>query len=61
MKAKLKDVKKGDYLRLSEGGPVWVRGDYDRALKKYEISRFQDAGHSSFRRGDLSVFVGFTF
>ena len=61
MKTTLRAVKKGDYLRLAEKGPVWIRGEYDRTAKKYEITRADDVGHSSFRKGDLSVFVGFTY
>lgn len=59
----LSQVKPGDYVRLarSHTGPVWVRGDYDRSAKAYELRRFDDINHTTTRKGTALVFVGFTF
>lgn len=60
---KLAKTKKGEYIRLTAlpSAPVWVRGDYDRATKKYALSKFDDANHTTLRAGSTTVHIGFTF
>ena len=60
---KLKDVKKGDYIRFTanENGPVWVRGGYIRALGEYELERWDAIGSFTYRKGDTLVYVDFIF
>lgn len=62
-KIQLKDVKKGDYFRLtaSESAPVWVKSDYDRSEKKYEIYKFDDDCQFAYRKGSTYVYVDFEF
>lgn len=57
----IKDLKKGDFFRLSEAGAVYVRGDYDKSYKKYDCYKFEDV--NAFRQfaGAKKVIVDFTF
>lgn len=63
----LRNVKKGDYFTLRpiecvlKDSLVYVRGDYDRELKKFEVSKFVDINDSRFMRGDRIVYVDFIF
>lgn len=57
----LKSVKKGDVFMLNTSGRVYVRGDYDRASRKYSYSAWDDFNHEAFANGDRKVYVGFTF
>jgi hypothetical protein len=52
---------KGEYVQLRENGPVWVRGAYDRSSKTYELSRADDMNRCIYRKGDVLVWVGFTY
>ena len=54
-------VKKGDYVQLKDGGPVYVRGEYDRSSKTYELQSFDDANRFVYRKASCLVFVDFTF
>lgn len=63
---KLKELKKGDYFtKKSIENPtesqVWIRGDYDRSLKKYECSNFADVNKTCFIKGDREIYTDFTF
>lgn len=57
----LKDVKKGDLVRLRKDGGVYIRGDYDRETKRYELTKWDNASAASYYRGDRTVYIGFTF
>jgi hypothetical protein len=60
--AKLKDVKKGDYIKLTpESKKVYVKGDYDRASKQYGIWEAEDISAERFISGNRTVVVGFTY
>lgn len=61
--AAIKDLKRGEYFRLTDSNmaPVWVRGEYSREAKKYSTHRFDDVNHERLLRGDRVVWVGFTF
>lgn len=63
MKTKIKNLKVGDFFRLkdSETSPVWVRGEYDRSLKKYSTYKFDDVNHERFVSPDIEVFTEFEF
>lgn len=60
---KIKQVKKGEYIKLrnSESAPVWIRGEYCKTEKKYELTCFDDINKTIYRKGDSFVFIGFTF
>jgi hypothetical protein len=59
----LADVKRGEYIRLkpSPTAPVWVRGEYDRASKRYWIAKADDMNHGALRKGGVVVYTGFTY
>ena len=59
----LRDVKPGEYVRLkpSPTAPVWIRGEYDRTTKRYSLTKADDVNHESMRKGDLVVYIGFTY
>lgn len=57
----LEDVAKGEYIRIKPNGPVWIKGEYSRKLKKYSITKFDDANKEIFRSGKVKVYVDFTF
>lgn len=68
----LKNVKKGDYFTLTdkvkfnEDGEVlskyvYVRSDYERDIKKYEVYKFDDVNDFRYLKGDRIVYVDFFF
>lgn len=63
---KLKEIKKGDYftkkpIEEPKLNQVWVKGDYDRSIKKYECYRFSDVNCFIYVDGNKEVFTDFTF
>jgi len=56
-------VPKGEYIKLknSDTAPVWVRGDYDKSTRTYELHRFDDVNRRTYKKGSTQVFTGFTF
>lgn len=58
---KLSDVKKGEFFRLTENGPVWVRDEYDRSERKYLVYMFSNVNHWNYFKGERKVFVDFEF
>ena len=63
---KLKELKIGDYFTLkSYSEPtekqVYIRGEYDRAEKKFECGKFSDISYSRLLKGDTEVYTDFTF
>ena len=65
---RLKDIPKGSYFcrcqgygTQATGKTVWVKGDYDRSDRKYEICKFADINHTVLRRGDIYVTIDMTF
>lgn len=62
----LKNVKNGDFFTLrpleeAKESLVYVRSDYDRETKKYEIYRFTNICDCRLMRGDRIVYVDFIF
>lgn len=57
----IKSLPRGEFVQLKEGGPVWVRGDYDRGSKSYELQSWDDANKFIYRKGSALVYHGFTF
>jgi len=63
---KIKDLKKGSYftkraIEDPKGSQVWVRGDYDRSMKRYEAINFDDVSRCCYIKGETEVFTDFTF
>ena len=57
----IKDVKKGDLVRFTIGGRVYIRGDYDRTEKKYELTSWDDASRAIYKKAATKAYIGFTF
>lgn len=62
----LKELKKGEYftrkdIEFPKESQVFIRGDYDRATKKYECIRFSDVNDAIYLKGSTLVFTNGTF
>ena len=62
----VKELKKGDYFTIKPienptEKQVYIRGEYDRATKKYSCGRFDDISYEKMLSGDKVVYVDFTF
>lgn len=59
----IRELKKGEFFRLRESdtAPVWVRGEYVPAVKKFSTYKFEDVNHERLLKGNTIVFTGFTF
>lgn len=65
---KLRELKKGDFFTFKDykGAEiksyqrVYIRGDYDRSTKRYEVVCFQNCV-TRLIRGDKEVFTDFIF
>ena len=62
----IRELKKGEFftkkpIDAPRESQVWIRGEYDRAEKKYECTRFDDLCVFCYLKGDKEVFVDFTF
>ena len=63
---KIKELKKGAMFTKKaiedpKGSQVWVRGEYDRSVKRYEAINFDDVSRCTYLKGDTEVFTDFTF
>lgn len=63
---KLKDIKRGEYftkkaVEYPTDNQVFVRGEYDRELRKYECHRFDDVNSTCFISGSKEVYTDFIF
>lgn len=68
----LKQVKKGEFFTLTnkvkfnEDGEVlskyvYIRSDYDREIKKYEVYKNDDVNDYRFMKGTRIVWIDFMF
>lgn len=62
----VKDLKKGEYFTLKpiecpKESQVFVRGEYDRAEKKYECSKFSDFCSFRYLKPETVVYTDFIF
>lgn len=68
----LKDVRRGEYFTLTdkvkynEDGEVlskyvYIRSDYDREIKKYEVYKNDDMNDCRFMKGTRIVWIDFIF
>ena len=60
--ASVKSLKKGDFFTLSETSKeVYVRGEYDRELQKYDCGVFSDISRNRYFPAKKLVYVDFEF
>ena len=63
----IKELKGGDYFTLKDYGEypdenkVYVRGEYIRGEKRYEVYKWADVNHFSLMKGTRMVYTDFTF
>ena len=62
----VKDLKKGEYFTLKPYSEptekqVYIRGEYDRAERKYDCGKFDDISYSRLLKGNTVVYTDFTF
>ena len=62
----LKSLKQGEWFTKKaidepNGGQVWIRGEYDRELKKYCCYCWGDVNKYCFISGTKAVYIDFTF
>ena len=59
---KLKELKKGDFFkRTATAKAVYIRGEYDRSLKKFECTDTEDINRFIFISGEKEVFTEFEY
>ena len=63
---KLKDLKKGEYftrkpIEEPKESQVLIKGDYDRAGKKYGCQHWNDMNYEVFIKASATVYTDFTF
>lgn len=62
---KLKDLKKGEFIRPIRNGKaiqkVYIKGNYDKATKTYSLIDYEDINHEIFMKGNKEVLAGFIF
>jgi hypothetical protein len=57
-----RDVKKGEFVkRKPDAKKVYIRGDYDRASKRYSLQDWDDISREVWVKGSAPLFVGFEF
>lgn len=49
------------YFRFPNRETVYIANHYDRATKKYSVSKAEDINHECFKRGDVLIEIGFTY
>jgi hypothetical protein len=59
---RIKDTPKGEYIKKAANSQVvFVRGDYDREIKRYACADTEDFNREVYIKGDALVWVGFTY
>lgn len=65
---KLKELKKGDFFSLKPHGErhvsdsqVYIKGEFDRSVKKYDCGRCDDISYSRYFSGDKEVYTDFVY
>tara|TARA_R110000822_G_scaffold11698_13_gene42497 strand:+ start:3931 stop:4140 length:210 start_codon:yes stop_codon:yes gene_type:complete len=62
---KIEDVKAGEFIRIvTKNGPgreVYIKGDYQRDLKKWECDAESDISKSRYLKKGTLVLIGFDY
>ena len=63
---KIKELKRGDFFTLRPiaeptESQVWIRGNYDRSMRLFECTRFDDISEVRYMEGHRDVYIDFTF
>lgn len=58
----LRNVTKGDFVkRKPDSKAVYIKGDYDRTTKSFELKDVEDINRVIYVKADKPVVVGFTY
>jgi hypothetical protein len=58
----LRNVTKGDYVkRKADSKAVYIKGDYDRTTKSFELIDTDDINKVVYIKATKPVYVGFTY
>jgi hypothetical protein len=58
----LRNVTKGDYVkRKADSKAVYIKGDYDRMTKSFELVDVEDINRVVYIKASKPVYVGFTY
>ena len=59
---KLKDIKKGEFVkRKIDSKTVFIRGEYCRYEKRYELIDVEDINRILYFKGNINFFIGFDY
>ena len=59
---KLKNVKKGDFIkRKPDAKKVFTKGEYCRFDKRYQCDDWDNISHCVLLKGETTVYIGFEF
>lgn len=57
----ISELKVGEFFMISNSRIVYIRGKYEKSLKRYSATKYFDCNAERFFKGDKEVFVDFTF
>lgn len=58
----IQHVTKGDYVkRKTDSKAVYIKGEYDRSSKAYEMHDTDDINRTIYIKADKVVVIGFTY
>lgn len=58
----IKDIKQGEFVKRKDTAQkVYIRGEYDKSLKKYWLQSWDDISSGIWVKGTAQVYIGFTF
>jgi hypothetical protein len=58
----LRNVARGEYVRRKpDSRTTYVRGEYDRATKRFELIDTEDMNRVVYLKPNTPVFIGFTY
>ena len=57
----VKQAPKGEYLRIGKTTTVYIKGNYDRTSKRYELVKSEDVNSLRYVKGTAACTIGFDF
>lgn len=57
MEKEIKNLRLGEIFQIKENGPLWVRGSYERSIRKYSIYKYEDICHEIFVKGTKKILI----
>jgi len=55
----IKDLKVGEYFKLKPNGRIYVRGEYNRSIMRYEYYDYDDVNNYHVTHGNRKVITEF--